>query len=101
VVALSPVAEPFESAWLKWALAVTNAKVLTDNVEVLASDQELKMHSRLATYYDAGRHCLILVVTESTEVPLRRAEPRCYAWAARSAWALASFAAFSSRRTST
>jgi hypothetical protein len=48
-------------------MAVTNAKVLTDNVEVFASDQELKMHSRLATYYDARRHCLVLAVTESTD----------------------------------
>jgi hypothetical protein len=65
VVALSPVADPFESAWLKWAMAVMNVRVLEDNVQVFASDQERKMHTRLATYYDARRHCLVLVVTEA------------------------------------
>jgi hypothetical protein len=67
VVARSPVANPFESAWLKWAMAVTNARVLEDNIEVFASDQELKMHSRLATYYDARRQRVVLVVTEATD----------------------------------
>jgi hypothetical protein len=67
VVALSPVADPFESAWLKWAMAVMNARVLEDNIHVFASDQERKMHSRLATYYDARRHCLVLVVAEAVD----------------------------------
>lgn len=67
MVALSPIADPFESAWLKWAMAVTNGKVLSDNVEAFASEQELKMLSPLATYYDARRHCLVLVVTEVTD----------------------------------
>jgi hypothetical protein len=67
VVALSPVVDPFESAWLKWAMAVTNGRVLADNVEVFASDQERKMHSRLATYYDPRRHCLVLVVVEAVD----------------------------------
>lgn len=48
-------------------MASTNASVLADNVEVFASDQELKMHSRLATYYDARRHCVVLVVAEATD----------------------------------
>ena len=67
VVALSPVADPFESAWLEWAMAVTNARVLVDNVEQFASDQERKMHSRLATHYDARRHCLLLIVAEAVD----------------------------------
>jgi hypothetical protein len=67
VVALTPVADPFESAWLKWAIAVMNSRVLEDNVDSFAADRELRMHSRLATYYDAKRHCLVLVVTELTD----------------------------------
>jgi hypothetical protein len=67
VVALSPVADPYESAWLKWAMAVTNARVLVDNVETYANEQELKMHSRFATYYEPNRRCVVLVVTEATD----------------------------------
>jgi hypothetical protein len=69
---LRPVtADPFESAWLKWAMAVTNARVLADNVETFASDfgsdLQLRMHSQLATYYNAKSHCVVLVVTEATD----------------------------------
>ena len=58
------MAGPFDSAWLKWAMAVMNAEVLQDNVETFASQADLKMHAQLATYYDAKRHCVVLIVTE-------------------------------------
>jgi hypothetical protein len=62
------VTDPFESAWLKWAWAATNARVLADSIEGFASDfgnQELNY--QLANYYDAKAHCIVLVVAEATD----------------------------------
>jgi hypothetical protein len=62
------VTDPFESAWLKWAWAVTNARVLTDNIEDFArSFGNRELDYQLATYYDAKCHCVVLVVVEATD----------------------------------
>ena len=67
MAAIPSTADPFESAWLKWAMAVMNGKVLQDNLNAFASEPEVKMHTQLATYYDAKRHCVVLVVVEATD----------------------------------
>ncbi len=59
--------DPFESAWLKWAMAVTNAKVLLDNIETFVRLSKPRMHLKLRDYYDARRHCIVLVVDEVTD----------------------------------
>jgi hypothetical protein len=59
--------DPFESAWLKWAMAVTNARVLEDNIETFASSGNLEMYAQLSTYYDARRHCVLLVVVDAKD----------------------------------
>jgi hypothetical protein len=61
------VAEPFEGAWLKWGMAVMNAKVLKDNVITLAGQPDLRVETTYATYYDAKRHCVILFIAEIGE----------------------------------
>jgi hypothetical protein len=62
------VTDPFESAWLKWAWAVTNAKVLADSIAGFAQDfGNRELDYQLVTYYDAKRHCVVLVVAEATD----------------------------------
>jgi hypothetical protein len=56
--------EPFESAWLKWGQAVTNADVLRDSVVTLAGQPDLRVETQYATVYDAKRHCVRLVIAE-------------------------------------
>jgi hypothetical protein len=56
--------DPFDSAWLKWAMAVVNADVLQDNINELAGKGELQMRIGMAQEYDAKRHCIILTATE-------------------------------------
>jgi hypothetical protein len=55
---------PFESAWLKWAMAVVNAKVLEDNIATFASRKDLTMDVTFGTSYDARRRCISLIVAE-------------------------------------
>jgi hypothetical protein len=56
--------EPFESAWLKWGAAVSNADVLRDSVVTLAEQPDLRVETLYATVYDAKRHCVRLVIVE-------------------------------------
>jgi hypothetical protein len=58
------LAEPFESAWLKWGMAGMNAFVLRDNITEFASRPNLAMEVQLAQYYDARRHRIVLLLDD-------------------------------------
>jgi hypothetical protein len=67
--AVSATTEPaksdaFESAWLKWAMAVMNAKVLEDNIAAFASRGGLMMDATFGTIYHAKSHSISLYVTD-------------------------------------
>jgi hypothetical protein len=67
--AVSATTEPaksdvFESAWLKWAMAVMNAKVLEDNVAAYASRGGLMMDATFGTLYDAKSHSISLILAD-------------------------------------
>jgi hypothetical protein len=62
------VTDPFESAWLKWAWAVKNAEVLVDSIAGFASDfGNRELDYQLVNYYDAKRHCVVLVVAGAAD----------------------------------
>jgi hypothetical protein len=52
----------FESAWLKWAQAVINAKVLEDNINELARQGALNVSFGMTQEYDPKRRCIVLRV---------------------------------------
>ena len=60
------MADPFDSAWLKWVQGVSNAQVLLDNMLTLAEQPNLQLESWFGQYYDAKRHC-ICVIAQVTE----------------------------------
>lgn len=59
------MADPFESAWLKWAGGVVEARVLADNINAVAAQEPpLQMPVTLYTEYDAKCHCLVYSVVQ-------------------------------------
>jgi hypothetical protein len=56
------MADPFESAWLKWAGGVVESHVLADNVNALRQQGNLNMPISFWTEYDPKRHCLVYSV---------------------------------------
>jgi hypothetical protein len=58
------MADPFESAWLKWAGGVINAQVLGENVNAFASQPNLHIPVTMRQEYDAKSHCIVLSVEE-------------------------------------
>jgi hypothetical protein len=64
------MADPFDSAWLKWLQAVSNAEVLLDNIVTLAEQPDLKMESWFGQHYDAKRHCIRVFVEATDPFPV-------------------------------
>jgi hypothetical protein len=63
------MADPFESAWLKWAQGVGNGEVLLDNILTLAEQPNLKMETWFGQQYDAQRHCIRLIARVTNPFP--------------------------------
>lgn len=58
------MADPFDSAWLKWAWGVADAPVLEDSIATLALQPDLQVYMPTAQHYDAKRHCIIWTVLD-------------------------------------
>jgi hypothetical protein len=61
---LLPMDDQFESAWLKFAWAVSNSNVLADNLNTFASQPNLQLPITIGEHYDAKSHCIIISVVE-------------------------------------
>jgi hypothetical protein len=61
---LAPVADPFDSAWLKWAWGVVNAQTLQDNIRTLALQPNRQVYIPRSQHYDPKRHCIVVVADD-------------------------------------
>lgn len=59
------MADPFDSAWLKWAGAITETHVLAENVNAFRElSPNLKMSMAFWPEYDPKRHCIVYTVAQ-------------------------------------
>jgi hypothetical protein len=63
------MAEPFDSAWLKWGRGVVHAQALETQVTSAMSDFQAGQPYASSTKYDAKRHCIALTLNEVPALP--------------------------------
>jgi hypothetical protein len=65
------MADPFDSAWLKWGWAVAHAQALERDISAYTLDTKVDLPYTTRTEYDAKRHAVLLRVETIDPLPIR------------------------------